>query len=59
MVHHFQVFTRCCLAELGEDVDGAEGVVGPKADGEQKEDKEGLLGGSLVSLCIGKVRLVP
>lgn len=34
-------------------------MVGHKADGEQKEDKEGLFGSSLVSLCIGKVWLVP
>lgn len=30
-----------------------------KADGEQEEDKEGLFGGSFVSLCVREVRLIP
>lgn len=34
-------------------------MVGPEADGEQEEDEEGFLGGPFVSLCVGKVRLVP
>ncbi|TNN70233.1 Peripheral plasma membrane protein CASK [Liparis tanakae] len=47
------------LAELGEDVDGPEGVVRPEAHAEQEEHEEGLLGGPLVAVRVGKVRLVP
>lgn len=30
-------------------------MVGPEADEKQEEDKEGLLGTALVSVCVGKV----
>lgn len=54
-----QVATGYVLTELGVDVDGAEGVVRPEAHGKQEEDKEGLFGGAFISMCVGKVRLVP
>ena len=43
------------VVHLVEDVDGAENVVGPEADHKQEEDKEGLLGTSLVPVGVGKV----
>ncbi|CAB1327719.1 unnamed protein product, partial [Coregonus sp. 'balchen'] len=54
-----QVIAGWGLAELGEDVDWAEGVVGPEADGEQEEHEEGLPGGAAVAVGVGEVRFIP
>lgn len=58
VAHHLQLVAGIEEIELGEDVERADGVVGHKADGEEEEDEEGLLGGLFVFVGVGEVRLV-
>ena len=47
-----------CVVDLRVDVETAEDVVGDEADGEEEEDKKGLLGCPVILECVGKIRML-